>query len=304
MSDEKSNESRRKLLKSIAAGSGAIVAGNNLPESWSRPVVDGVMLPVHAQTSPFQGSYHFQNIRQASLSTESDSMFASLVEATVPEANAQAAPPFIDDYCVDVFNDGSWRAAIRVTQDGNLVAIWWTATDGTVGGPAVTMNERLCGIEHPPITFQVTSGSASQVNVVIMEGSSQNPVTMILAGNCPFGDPNNELCPMAESDRNIKENFVAVDEQEILNKVANLPIEMWNYTDRDHGVRHIGPMAQDFMKAFNVGDSDRHIHMVDANGVNMAAIKALNAKLEEKDEQIQDLQDKLEKVMLTLDKLS
>jgi len=46
-----SDQSRRKLLKSIAAGSGAIVAGKSLPESWSRPVVDSVMLPVHAQTS-------------------------------------------------------------------------------------------------------------------------------------------------------------------------------------------------------------------------------------------------------------
>ena len=49
-----SDKSRRKLLKSIAAGSGAIVAGKSLPESWSRPVVDSVMLPAHAQTSPAQ----------------------------------------------------------------------------------------------------------------------------------------------------------------------------------------------------------------------------------------------------------
>ena len=52
MPDNKSNESRRKLLKSIAAGSGAVIAGKSLPESWSRPVVDSVILPVHAQTSP------------------------------------------------------------------------------------------------------------------------------------------------------------------------------------------------------------------------------------------------------------
>lgn len=52
MTDKKSNENRRNLLKSIAAGSGVIVAGKSLPESWSRPVVDSVMLPAHAQTSP------------------------------------------------------------------------------------------------------------------------------------------------------------------------------------------------------------------------------------------------------------
>jgi hypothetical protein len=46
-----SDQSRRKLLKSIAAGSGAVVVGKSLPESWSRPVVDSVILPAHAQTS-------------------------------------------------------------------------------------------------------------------------------------------------------------------------------------------------------------------------------------------------------------
>jgi hypothetical protein len=52
MTNKKSNESRRKLLKSIAAGSGAVIAGKSLPENWSRPVVDSVMLPAHAETSP------------------------------------------------------------------------------------------------------------------------------------------------------------------------------------------------------------------------------------------------------------
>ena len=44
-------DSRRKLLKSIAAGSGAVVAGKSLPESWSKPFVDSVVLPAHATTT-------------------------------------------------------------------------------------------------------------------------------------------------------------------------------------------------------------------------------------------------------------
>ena len=52
MTSKKTSKQRRKLLSIIAASSGAIVAGNSLPESWSRPVVDSVMLPAHAQTSP------------------------------------------------------------------------------------------------------------------------------------------------------------------------------------------------------------------------------------------------------------
>lgn len=35
----------------MAAGSGAVIAGKSLPENWSKPVIDSVVLPAHAQTS-------------------------------------------------------------------------------------------------------------------------------------------------------------------------------------------------------------------------------------------------------------
>jgi len=40
---------RRKLLSSIAAGGAAV---SLLPQKWSKPVVDSVLLPAHAQMSP------------------------------------------------------------------------------------------------------------------------------------------------------------------------------------------------------------------------------------------------------------
>lgn len=49
--DNKSGNSRRRLLKGIAVGGGAIAGLKALPEQWSRPVVNSVLLPVHAQTS-------------------------------------------------------------------------------------------------------------------------------------------------------------------------------------------------------------------------------------------------------------
>lgn len=45
-----SDQSRRNILKAIAAG-GAVVSGTNLPNSWHAPIVNCVMLPAHAQTS-------------------------------------------------------------------------------------------------------------------------------------------------------------------------------------------------------------------------------------------------------------
>ena len=100
------------------------------------------------------------------------------------------------------------------------------------------------------------------------------------------------------SDRNLKEQFKPVDSREVLERVANLQITSWNFK-QDASTRHIGPMAQDFYSAFNVGTDDRHIATVDEDGVALAAIQGLNEKLKEKDAQI----DSLAKRLANLEKL-
>ena len=48
----KSNlNARRKILKSVAVGGGALAAGKSLPGEWTKPVLSSVMIPAHAQTS-------------------------------------------------------------------------------------------------------------------------------------------------------------------------------------------------------------------------------------------------------------
>ena len=83
-----------------------------------------------------------------------------------------------------------------------------------------------------------------------------------------------------DSDRNIKDNIALVDRTDVLARLMAVPVTSWNYKSEGSAVRHIGPMAQDFHVAFGVGQDDRHIHALDANGVALAAIQALNAKLE------------------------
>jgi hypothetical protein len=80
---------------------------------------------------------------------------------------------------------------------------------------------------------------------------------------------------LALSDRNAKENFVAVDGVDVLNKLAAMPVETWNMKSQSAVIRHIGPMAQDFYAAFGVGEDNRHINTVDADGVALAAIQGL-----------------------------
>jgi hypothetical protein len=98
------------------------------------------------------------------------------------------------------------------------------------------------------------------------------------------------------SDRNAKEHLAAVNPGEVLDKVVALPISTWNYKSQDAAVRHIGPMAQDFMAAFAVGETDTGISTVDADGVALAAIQGLNQKLEETRAENAELRERLEKL--------
>ena len=82
----------------------------------------------------------------------------------------------------------------------------------------------------------------------------------------------------------------------MLRKVAALPIGTWSYRTSP-GVRHLGPTSQDFQAAFGLGNDDKGIATVDADGVALAAIQGLNAKLEQalaiRDRRIAELEAKL-----------
>ena len=100
---------------------------------------------------------------------------------------------------------------------------------------------------------------------------------------------------VSASDRNVKENFAPVQPREMLEKVIALPLSSWNYK-ADTATRHVGPMAQDFYAAFNVGPDDKHIATVDADGVALAAIQGLNQKVEEKEARITALEKELAEI--------
>jgi hypothetical protein len=89
------------------------------------------------------------------------------------------------------------------------------------------------------------------------------------------------------SDRNAKENFKGISPSEVLSKVVGLPITQWKYKVEPAGLKHIGPVAQDFHSAFGLGDSDKAIGAVDEDGVALAAIQGLNAKLQGVNEKLE-----------------
>jgi Chaperone of endosialidase len=96
------------------------------------------------------------------------------------------------------------------------------------------------------------------------------------------------------SDRNAKTDFKPIDRAAVLELVSRLPITSWAFKD-DRGLRHIGPMAQDFHAAFGLsGEDEKHINLSDAAGVSLAAIQELTQRLKEKDARIAALEGKLD----------
>jgi hypothetical protein len=86
------------------------------------------------------------------------------------------------------------------------------------------------------------------------------------------------------SGRDKKENFQPVDGRELLEKIARIPIERWNYKGQDINVRHIGPIADDFNSLFGVGADDESISTIDPAGVALAAIQELHKRTQRIDE--------------------
>jgi hypothetical protein len=77
------------------------------------------------------------------------------------------------------------------------------------------------------------------------------------------------------SDRRSKMDFLTEDPERYLRGIQSLQLTSWRYKAQAPGIRHVGPMAQDFRAVFGLGESDTTITTVDADGVSMLAIQAL-----------------------------
>jgi hypothetical protein len=167
---------------------------------------------------------------------------ASGLNATVAGGNANLAQ-----------GSYSFAAGRRAKADANGSFVWGDSTNADIfSGGTNTFNVRASG------GTAFYSNSASTTGVLLAPG-----------GGSWSGF----------SDRAGKSNILPVNPRAALQKVVQLPISTWNYNTQDESIRHIGPMAQDFFAAFRVGEDDRHITSIDADGVALAAIQGLHQTL-------------------------
>jgi hypothetical protein len=96
------------------------------------------------------------------------------------------------------------------------------------------------------------------------------------------------------SDRARKENFLEVDGEDLLLRLRGVPVTRWQYrAEEDRATWHVGPMAQDWHAAFALSEDPTTINMSDFDGVNLAAIQALERRTTEQAERIRTLEAEL-----------
>ena len=139
------------------------------------------------------------------------------------------------------------------------------------------------------------NGSAQARRAAFLKDGSvfirSNVTGLDLGVNLPAGDG----AWSSLSDRNAKMAIEPVDPGAVLDHVAALPLSTWSYIAQGGAVRHMGPMAQDFSAEFGLGADATRISTVDADGVALAAIQGLNAKLAQDREEYSARMDMLER---------
>ena len=92
------------------------------------------------------------------------------------------------------------------------------------------------------------------------------------------------------SSRTLKDHVAPAEGEEVLARMRGVPVNFWSYTAEGAQVRHLGPFAEDFRAAFGLGVDDRSIGLLDIDGVNFAAARALEERTATQAERIRALE--------------
>jgi hypothetical protein len=153
----------------------------------------------------------------------------------------------------------------------------------------------------PPGFDTLGPGGAAYIAIIVDPPPSTNQTIRATVKMCAqngLGEPCltkevSWVAPSIFSNRNRKTGITPTVPQDVLDKVSSLPISTWSYTFDEPDIRHMGPMAQDFYSLFQVGEDETHIHAIDAFGVSLASIQALNEQMEEMESRLTELEHRI-----------
>ncbi|HET6230072.1 MAG TPA: tail fiber domain-containing protein [Longimicrobiaceae bacterium] len=195
--------------------------------------------------------------------------------------------------------DGTGAVAIgyRATADADYsVAIGQRASTNGHAGAIVLSDGSTTDSTQASANNQFTVRSAGGVR--LFTNATMTVGVQVAAGGSSW---------VVISDRNRKRDFLGVDGEDMLARIRTLPVSTWRYKDEvDRSTFHIGPMAQDWHRAFGFTSDDHTINMSDFDGVNLAAIKALEertAQLQARTAEVTQLRTELTATQRRLDEL-
>jgi hypothetical protein len=180
----------------------------------------------------------------------------------------------------------SHGAYFRGDKEGGFADIVLKASSGSSAGDdgVIISDPDVVGSDiflkaNDAVVVQIDKNNNSQGNFFVWDGSGTN-----LFQVTHDGDVLVKGATVHGSDRNRKEEITGISYSNVLQAIKDMPIYEWQYKGQDR--RHIGPMAQDFHQAFHLGDDDKTIAAIDADGVALAAIKAQQEIIEDQEKRI------------------
>lgn len=210
--------------------------------------------------------------------------------------NARSGGPFIDGKCdPETFNIRGLAAFamgynVTADQDHSFALGKFASNNGFSGtfiwsdGAAQASADTFRNTANNEVAFRATGGFRFRTNLGGTTGCN------LPAGSGVFN---------CTSSRYTKENFLDIKGFDVLSKLRNIPITSWNYIDEGKTVRHIGPMAEDFFAQFGLGTGNTSIGVQDLAGVSLAAVKELDAQLQTKTEEVNQLQEEVKQLRAT-----
>lgn len=267
---------------------GAILGGNsNTASGTNSSVGGGFNNTASAQNSTVPGGYSNQAGGTYSFAAGADAHVRNATETG--EAATCGGGVFCGDEGTFLWADATNLATNYVSTGPNQFLI---RADGGLGfnttaiatsDDVVLKTKAITGDADFDLVFQTRNGKSGRLYLrdsdssYFLGTSATGPDFLVTAANgaklTAGGTWTNG------SSRLFKEAFAAVDVESILSRALTLPLSTWRYRNSTEGA-HLGPMAEDFAAAFGLGGDDQHIATVDADGVALAAIQGLAARLE------------------------
>jgi trimeric autotransporter adhesin len=220
--------------------------------------------------------------------------------------NAKSGGPFINGTCdPDSFNLHGLAAVaigynVSATNDHSFALGKFASTNGFSGAfvwgdeSATSSAQTFNSVANNEFAARASGGFRFRTNLAGTTGCN------LPAGSGVFN---------CTSSRYTKENFSLVSGADVLSQLRGIDVSTWNYITEGRNVRHMGPMAEDFFNAFQLGTGNTSIGVQDLTGVSLAAIKELNQRTDELQqktvevEQLREQVNQLERRLATLEQL-